>query len=164
MIEGEHFLFGERSYELNGEERIAARLLLHQLRERRAAFPLAAKRVCKQLLEMLPGERRKRNLPYLSAGTPDRVELAHQRMGNTDFVVAIGPDQHQMLWVRPRQQILQQVERRRVEPLQIVEKQGQWMLLPREYADKTAEHQLKAALSIPWWNFRNRRLVSDNEL
>src|SRR5215510_7329162 len=97
MIEGEHFLFGERSYELNGEERIAARLLVHQLRERRAAFRLAAKRVCKQPLEILPSERCKPDLLHLSAGTPDRVELAHQRMGNTDFVVAISPDQHQML-------------------------------------------------------------------
>src|SRR5262249_39848983 len=97
LIKGEHFFFGERSYELNGEERIAARLLLHQLRERRAAFRLAAKRVCKQPVEILPGERCKRDLLHLSARTPNRVELAHQRMGNADFVVAIGPDQHQML-------------------------------------------------------------------
>src|SRR5580698_2443120 len=45
MIKGEHFFFGKRRNELNGEERIAARLLVHQLREWRALLGLAAKRV-----------------------------------------------------------------------------------------------------------------------
>src|ERR1700758_5664432 len=85
-------------------------------------------------------------------------------MGGADFVLAITPDQQEVLQLRMRQQILQQIERRRVQPLQIVEKQGQRMLLPREYANESAEHQLEAALSILWWNFRNWRLVSDNEL
>src|SRR5215470_13852111 len=40
MIKGEHSFIGERSNELNGEERIAARLLVHQSRERCTAFRL----------------------------------------------------------------------------------------------------------------------------
>ena len=62
MIEGEHSLFDERRHELNGEERVAARLLVHQLRERRGALRLAAKSVHDQLPEMLSGEWRKRDL------------------------------------------------------------------------------------------------------
>ena len=42
-------------------------------------------------------------------------------MGGIDFVVAVGADQHQVLHIRPGQQILEQIERRRIEPLQIVE-------------------------------------------
>ena len=55
MIEGEHSLFGERRDKLNGEERIAAGLLVHQLRQRRGALRLAAKSVRDQLPEMLSG-------------------------------------------------------------------------------------------------------------
>ena len=66
MIEGEQSLFGERGQELNGEERIAAGLLVHQLRERRGALRLAAKRIRDKLPEMLSGERRKRDLRHLS--------------------------------------------------------------------------------------------------
>ena len=55
MIEGEQPLFGERRNELNGEERIAARLLVHQLRQRGGAFRLAAKRIRNQLPEVLIG-------------------------------------------------------------------------------------------------------------
>ena len=107
----------------------------------------------------LLGERAKRDLLYLSASTLDRLELSHQRMSGIDFVVAISTNQHEVLQLRTRQQILQQVERCRVQPLQIVEKQGQRMLLPREYADESAKHQLEAPLSILWRNFRNRWLA-----
>ena len=49
MIEGEQPLFGECRNELNGEERVAAGLLVHQLRERRGVRRLAAKSVRNQL-------------------------------------------------------------------------------------------------------------------
>ena len=62
MIEGEQSLFGKRGNELDDEEWIARGLLVHQLRERRCALRLAAKRVRNQLPEMLSGERRKRDL------------------------------------------------------------------------------------------------------
>ena len=51
----------------------------------------------------------------------DRFELPHQWMGGADFVVAVGADQHQMPHVRMGQQILHQIQRRSVQPLQIVE-------------------------------------------
>src|SRR3984885_6844511 len=43
MIEEEQTLFGERGNELKGKKRIASRLLVHQLRQRRGTLPLAAK-------------------------------------------------------------------------------------------------------------------------
>ena len=59
-------------------------------------------------------------------------------MGGIDLVVAIGADQQQVPHLRLGQQILQQIERRRVEPLQIVEEERQRMLRPGEDADETA--------------------------
>ena len=53
MIEREQVLLGERGKKLNGEERIARRLLVHQLRQRRGALRLAAKRIRNQLPDML---------------------------------------------------------------------------------------------------------------
>src|SRR6185295_15132636 len=97
MIKGEHSFIGERRNELNGEERIAARLLVNQSRERRGAFRLAAKGIRNQLPEMLSAERPKRDLIYLSASTLDCLELPHQRMSGIDFVVAISTDQHNVL-------------------------------------------------------------------
>src|SRR5262249_10361229 len=76
-IKDEQFSFGERRNELNGEERIAACFLVHQVCEWRTASRLAAKRVRKQLTEMLPGQRSKRDLLYPCASTLDHLELPH---------------------------------------------------------------------------------------
>ena len=62
MVEGEQALLGERVKELNDEERIAGRLLVHQLRQRRGVLRLAAKRIRDQLPHMLTGQRRQGDL------------------------------------------------------------------------------------------------------
>src|SRR5215510_13135108 len=97
MIEGKHFFFGERRNELNGEERIATRLLLNQLREWHVLFRLTVKRVRKQLSEMLLCERPERDLVHLSPGTPDRLKLTHQRMSGIDFIVTVSANHHEVL-------------------------------------------------------------------
>ena len=56
----------------------------------------------------------------------------------------------QVLQIRPGQQILEQIERRRVEPLQVVEEERQRMLRPGEYADEAPKYQLKTALRVLW--------------
>jgi len=93
----------------------------------------------------------------------DGLQLAHQRMCGGHFVVTVGANQHQIFHVRMRQQILHQIQRGRVEPLQVVEEEGEGML-PRECADQSTEYQLEAALRILWRKFRNRRLLPDDEL
>src|SRR5580704_6522618 len=61
------------------------------------------------------------------------------------------------------QQILEEIERRRIEPLQVVEEQCQRMIRLREYADELAQHQLEPASCILRREIRNRRLVSDDQ-
>ena len=124
----------------------------------------AVKRIRNQLSQIFTGQGRKYDVLHTRSSLAHRFELAHQRMGGIDFVVAIGADQQQMLHIWPGQQILEQIERRRVEPLQIVEEQGQRMLRPREYADKSPKHQLEAALRVLWRKLGNRGLFSYDEL
>src|SRR5262249_12646151 len=137
---------------------------MYQVRERRGALGLAPQSVRDQLSEMSPGERRKRDLCYLSTGGPVAAEFVHQRMGGGEFVVPIGTDQHEVLQIRPGQQILQQIERGRVEPLQVVEEKRQWMLRPGEDADEPVKHLLEAPLRVLWRKLEDRWLVSDDKL
>ena len=67
-------------------------------------------------------------------------------MRGTDLVVPIGADQQQVPHVRVRDQMLEQVERRRVQPLQIIEKQRERMFRPSEDTEEPPEHQLEARL------------------
>src|SRR6516165_6582064 len=113
---------------------------------------------------MLSAERPKRDLLYPSAGGFDRVELAHEWMRRSDFVVAIGADEKKIAKFGPAQQVFQHVERRRVEPLQVIKEERQRMFRPSEEADKLSEHQLEAPLRVLWRKLRNRRRFSDDEL
>src|SRR5580700_920321 len=69
-----------------------------------------------------------------------------------------------MSQIRPGQQILQEVESRSVEPLQIVEKQRQRMFRPGEYGNEAPENELETALRLLRLKLQDRRLVSDDEL
>src|SRR5437879_1916701 len=97
---------------------------------------------------MVTGERRQADLLHPCSGAADGVELAHQWMGGSNFVVAISTDQYEVLSVRPGQQILQQIERRRVEPLQIVEEEREWVLRPGKDAGEAPQDQLETPLCV----------------
>ena len=87
-----------------------------------------------------------------------------QRMRGTDLVVPIGADQQQVPHLRLGDQMLEQVERRRVQPLQIVEEQRERMLRPGEDAEEAPEHHLEAVLRVLRRQVRDRRLLADDEL
>src|SRR5262245_46560566 len=106
------------------------------------------KRIRKELYQVFTVEGRKCDLLHDCSRLADYVEFADQWMGGTDFVVSIGTDHHQVLHIRPGQQILKQIQGRRVEPLQIVEEQRERMVGPGEDVDEPPEHQLEEALRL----------------
>ena len=60
--------------------------------------------------------------------------------------------------------MLQEFKGCRVQPLQIVEKQRQRVLLPGECPEEPAKYQPKAVLRVLRRQVWNRRLFPDNEL
>src|SRR5258708_4456363 len=80
------------------------------------------------------------------------------------FVVAIGADQQQVAHFWMSNEMLEKIERRRIQPLQVVEKKRKRVFLPREHADESPKHHLEAFLRLHWGQVRNRRLLSDDEL
>src|SRR5262249_34483476 len=107
---------------------------------------------------------RKDELLHGRSGLADRIQLAHQWVGGIDFVVPVGADHQQVPHVGLGQQILNHIECRSIEPLQIVEKKGEGMFRPRKYTDESAEYQLEPALRVLWRKFRDGWLFSDDEL
>src|SRR6202048_1380672 len=98
------------------------------------------------------------------SGIANRLERPQKRVRGTDLVVSIGPDQKQVPHLRVRDQVLEEVERRCIEPLQIVEEQRERVLLPREYAEKPPQNHLKAVLRFVRRQLRNRWLSPDHKL
>jgi hypothetical protein len=62
------------------------------------------------------------------------------------------------------EQVLKEVKRRVIQPLQIVEEQRERMFRPCEYVDEAPEHELEPILSVLWWKVRNRWLRADYKL
>ena len=108
-------------------------------------------------------ERREHDLLDTRVPRSDRLERPQQRVRGSDLVVPVGPDQQQMPHLRMRDQVLDEVERRRVQPLQIIEEQRERMLLAREHAEEAAKHQLEAILGILRRQVGDRRLCSDHQ-
>src|SRR3989449_3936148 len=84
-------------------------------------------------------------------------------MDGADFVVPIGADHQQGRDIPLSQEILEHIERRGVEPLQIVEEERQRMVRPREHTDEPPEHQLETPLRVLRRELRHGRLVADEE-
>jgi len=97
-------------------------------------------------------------------GLVDRLEHAYQRVMRAHLVLPVGPYQQHMLHLRVRDQVLDQVERLGIQPLQIIKKQRERVLLMREYAKETPEYILEAVFCIVWRQLWNRRLLSNDDL
>ena len=97
-------------------------------------------------------------------GGADRLERPQQRVPGADLVVPVGPDQQQMAHLGIRDHGLEEVERRGIQPLQIVEKQRERVLFPREHAEEAPENHLEAVLRVLWRQVRDRPLFADHEL
>src|SRR5260370_37303333 len=69
-----------------------------------------------------------------------------------------------MLHLRVRDQVLQKVERRGIQPLQIVKKQREGVFLPRKHAEEAPENHLESVLRVLRRQLRDGRLFSDHEL
>src|SRR5262249_41485277 len=82
----------------------------------------------------------------------------------SNFVIAVGADEEKIAEVGAAQQVFQQVERRRIQPLQVIEEQRQGMFRPREDTDELSKHHLEAPLRVLWRKLRDRRWFSDEEL
>ena len=148
MIEADQSFLDQRRQKLDREEWIAGRLLVHHLRQRAARSWSPVERIRNQPAQIFAAEGAKENLLDERSGFADRLEFAHQWVGRRDFVVPIGADQQKMLHLRLGHQVFEEIERGRVEPLQVVQEQGERMLGPGEHAKEPSEDQFEAALRV----------------
>ena len=132
VVEREQALVRQRRDELNREERVPRRLLVNQVRQRRRALRFAVEGVRQQLPQIVAPERAEHDVLHGRAGLADRIELEDERVRGTDLVVPIRADEQQVLKVAAGQQVFEQIERRRIQPLQVVEKQRERMLGARK--------------------------------
>src|SRR5229473_4905614 len=117
-----------------------------------------------ELADIVEAERCQHDLLDPRSGFADRLQRAQKRMRGADLVVPVGADQQQVPYLRVRDQMLEEVERCRIQPLQIIEEQRERVLLAREHPEEAPEGQLKAALHVLQRQVLDRRLFPNQQL
>src|SRR3954471_18364110 len=113
---------------------------------------------------VIQGERREQDRPYTRAVATQGIQRQQERVRQIDFVVAISSDQQEVARLTAANQVLDQTQGSSVDPLQIVEKQHQWVLGPGEYAQERAKYHLKAVARVLWREVRHPGLLADHQL
>src|SRR5512132_2873413 len=96
-------------------------------------------RIGNETLQVRQRERLQNNLFNQRIALADLAQRAHQRVQQTDLVVAVGAEQEQVARIRVGDQKGDQLEAGRVDPLQVVQKQHQRMLLVRKDGNELLE-------------------------
>jgi hypothetical protein len=109
-------------------------------------------------------ERRENDLVNQSLRSTNCTQDLHQGVRRADFIVAIRANYEKVADVGMRNDVLEQLEGRSVEPLEIVKKDDERMLLIGEHAQKGSECHMKTGLRFRGWKLRNRRLSTNDEL
>src|SRR5215470_3888758 len=163
VIESQEPLINEHMQKLDHEERIAVRLRVHQSSERISLLGAAAKRVRNKISEVIGRQRRQLDILHPS-GCAERLHLAHERMHCGDLVIAEGTDEEEITKIGLAQQVFQKVERRRIEPLQVIEEKREGMFRPSKDTDQLPKHHLEASLRVLRRKFNDRRQPANEEL
>ena len=131
VVEAEELRLAKRLEELPDEERIATGLLGHEAGQRLGGLE-GRNAGCRERDSTRSGSVRgsSDNAPHGHAGLLQLGERAGQRVGRTHLAVAVRADQQQRLDLAVGEQRLQQIERRAVGPLQVIQKDDERMLPP----------------------------------
>src|SRR5262249_43791084 len=156
------FLF-EAGEKLAREEWVAVGLVSDELSERLHLPRCAAKGVAQEVSDITDRERTENDLIDSRVGLADSLQGAHEWMGESDLVVTVGADEQKVPRVGMGHEIFDERQRRRVEPLKIVDENHERVLRPRKDAHETLEHRLKSKLRLQWGELRYGRLRTDDE-
>ena len=147
-VEGDEPGAVQRLQELPHEERVAARLLLNDLRERHRRRGVLVQSVGDELRHLGNAERRELDRLHRHALFSLLLDGQHERMVGRHLGVAIREHEQQRLRRASRHDSRDEVQARRVGPLHVVEKQHERMRLLAEQLHEVLERQMKAVLGL----------------
>ncbi len=125
LLEAEQALRVERAQELPHEERVALGPIEHHAGQRLDVVAGRGERVREQRDHVGEGERPQLELAERRACLLDLAERDAERVGRVDLVVAEGAQEEQVAALRIGGQDLEQLERGRIGPLQIVQEEDE---------------------------------------
>ncbi len=101
---------------------------------------------------------------HAGACLTDRAHHSRQRVRGVDLVVPISAHEQEVVNIGRSDEVFEEIEGGRVEPLQIVEEERERVLRPGEDAEEAPEDRLKAAPSVVRREVGDRRLPPEDDL
>ena len=146
----------QRPQKLNDEERIAVRLLPDQVCERVDILRLAMQCVTEKQHQVGQGQRSDRDARHVSARPFKALDGRGQQMFSVDLTVAVRADDQEMVDIGSREEPLEYVQRRRIDPLEIVQEHDERMLLSGQGADEALKDVPEPIASLGGIEWRRR--------
>jgi hypothetical protein len=164
-VEAEEPVGLERGEEPDREEGVPRRLLRDEARQLRDVELLrrAPQRVGDELAEVRSGERGEHHLAHRDGGLPEPAQHRHDRVRRGDLVVPVCSYEEQVFHVGVREQILDDVERRSVQPLQVVEEQRERLARAGEHGDEAAKDELETLVRVARRQLRDGGLLAEDD-
>ena len=164
VVEGDQLRGVQRLEELTHEERIAARFLANDLRQRLGRGRVLAQRIGDEAGDLADAERPQVDRVRGYAVLLLLAEREHEGMRGRHLVVAIGHHDQQRLGRRRCRDQIDEVQAGRVRPLHVVEKQHERMRPLAEDLHETLEDEVETVLRFQRLELGHARLRTDDEL
>ncbi|KFB69820.1 MAG: hypothetical protein CAPSK01_000533 [Candidatus Accumulibacter vicinus] len=155
--------FFEQTEKLVHEERVAGRLRVHDGGQGASVGRRLAQRVADQRFDLVPLQVAHAQTAHELRRSIEFGDRHRERAGRADFIAAVSADEQRMAQRRVAQQALQQVERSRVDPVQVVEKNDQRVPGVRQRADEAPQDVSEAIDRLLAIQIGQRRLCADDQ-
>src|SRR5262249_18217863 len=162
-MKGHQRFICESAEKLDREERIPGSLFEQQVSQRLRALLLRLQGIGKQPRYVVRREGTESDLLYPPFSRAEPGQHSREWVRWIDLVVSKSADQQQVTHLRVQDEMLDQIERRRIQPLQIIEEQRQRVLRPGKHSEEPPEYQLEARLLVLRRQPRRRRLLADDQ-
>jgi hypothetical protein len=116
-----------------------------------------------ELAHLVQTKRGQRNLMDRDSSLADFRQRPHERMRGAYLVVPVCTDEKEVSHFIVGDQVLEEIERRGVQPLEVVEEKREWVFWSGEDPKQPSEDHLKAVLCIPRRKLRHWRLFPHYE-
>ena len=93
---------------------------------------------------------------------PDRIQHQHHRMRGSDLVVPVGPNEEEMSQLRVSDEMLQKLNCRGIQPLQVVDEERERVLFLSTCGKKSSKYVVNTVPRFVGRKIRNRRLLADD--
>ena len=162
-IEHQQAVVPQGLHELHRKQRVAFGLLVEQLRQGFDGAAARAQRVGHELRQIVARERSHAQIEEPAFGIAQRLQSHGEPVRRQNLIVPVRADQQEMPHLRLQREPLDEFQRRRIQPLKIVDEQRQGVSGLCERLQEPLKNHVESVLGLLRREIGRRGLIADDE-